>query len=240
MTVKLYNNDCFNIFPTIEKNTVDLVLVDLPYGCTNNKWDVIIDLKEMWKQLYRICKINCAMIFFCNTKFGFELINSNKKYFRYDLVWHKTMPVGFLNSKVMPLKAHEMLYIFYKKKPVFNPQKFQGKPYIRKAKEGVKKNCDNYRDNVIDITNENLDGMRFPLSVLNFSNGNSKSIHPTMKPVDLLEWLIKSYSNEGNLVLDFCMGSGSCGLACQNTGRSFIGVEKEIKYFEKCLVKSNE
>jgi site-specific DNA-methyltransferase (adenine-specific) len=237
-TIKIYNDDCFNILPTIPKQSVDLVLVDLPYGQTACSWDTCIDLEKMWIELKRIGKDKTAYLFFCTTKFGVNLILSNKKWWRYDLVWFKTMGTGFLNSKKMPMRSHEMIYVFYKKLPTFNPQKWQGEIYSRK--QTGRSSAVIYGDNIKDVPYENKDGMRFPLSVNKFSNGNYNSLHPTMKPIDLLEWLIKSYSNEGNTVLDFTMGVGTTGKACENTGRSFIGIEKELKYFEKCLVKSNE
>ena len=225
--MNIYNEDCFNVLPTLDDNSIDLVLVDLPYGQTDCKWDVCIDLEKMWEQLKRVGKENTAFVFFTTTKFGYKLIQSNEKWFRYDLVWEKCNPVGFLNSNKMPLRNHEMIYVFYQKLPTYNPQKTPGKPYIANRKKGT---------NLYGITNtgENEtinNGDRYPLSVQKF-NKPSKSKHTTQKPNDLCEWLIKTYSNDNDVVLDFTMGSGSTGVACKNTGRRFIGIEKNLEIFK--------
>ena len=223
--MNIYNDDCFNVLGTI-KDKVDLVLVDLPYGQTACKWDTKIDLDKMWEELKKICKENCIYIFFTTTKYGVDLINSNRKWFRYDIVWIKHNAVGFLNANKMPLRSHEMLYIFYKKRGTYNPQKTEGKPY--KAR---KKGCAPIYGDVKRIPINNTDGKRHPLSHIKF-NTDKKIKHSTAKPIELCEWLIKSYSNEGELVLDFTMGSGTTGVACKNTGRKFIGIEKDKEIFE--------
>ena len=223
--MNIYNDDCFNILPNITEK-IDMVLVDLPYGQTDLKWDVKIDLDKMWIELKKICKENCIYVFFTTTKYGNDLINSNKKWFRYDIVWIKSNAVGFLNANRMPLRGHEMIYIFYKKRGTYNPQKTEGKPYIHKGRRSAK------MYSMKDHTNtSNLDGKRHPLSYIKF-NVNKKIKHSTAKPIKLCEWLIKSYSNKNDLVLDFCMGSGTTGIACKNTERKFIGVEKDKEIFE--------
>jgi site-specific DNA-methyltransferase (adenine-specific) len=223
--MNIYNDDCFNVLGTI-KDKVDMVLVDLPYGQTACKWDTKIDLDKMWEELKKICKENCIYIFFTTTKYGVDLINSNRKWFRYDIVWIKHNSVGFLNANKMPLRSHEMLYIFYKKRGTYNPQKTKGKPYKDKGKN------DAYLyGNVKSNNTINTDGKRHPLSHIKF-HASIKIKHRTSKPVKLCEWLIKSYSNEGELVLDFTMGSGTTGVACQNTKRRFIGIEKDKEIFE--------
>lgn len=217
------NADCFDEFKNIKDNTVDLVCVDLPYGQTACKWDSVIDLSKMWDELKRICKDKAVYVFFCTTKFGNTLINSNKKWFRYDLVWEKSNSVGHMSSKKMPLRKHEMIYIFYKKWSKYNPQKTKGKPYMVKACK--LKNKDVYGQTLVPA-HGNKTGDRYPLSILKFNNPKKK-LHRTQKPVSILEWLIKTYSNENDIVLDFTMGSGSTIEACMNTNRKYIGIEKD-------------
>ena len=219
------NADCFDEFVNIGDGVVDLVCVDLPYGQTSCHWDSVIDLSKMWKELKRICKDNSVYVFFCTTKFGYTIINSNPKWFRYDLVWEKSKSVGFLSAKKLPLRKHEMIYVFYKKSPTYNPQKTLGAPYKMKKKEkgdvGVYRNCKTYQRTAI-----NNEGNRYPISIIKFDNPK-KSFHKTQKPTDILEWLIKTYSNENDIVLDFTMGSGSTIEACMNTNRRYIGIEKD-------------
>jgi len=223
--MNIYNDDCFNVLHNIEEK-VDMVLVDLPYGQTNLKWDVKIDLDKMWEELKKICKENCIYVFFTTTKYGVDLINSNRKWFRYDIVWVKHIAVGFLNANKMPLRGHEMIYIFYKKRGTYNPQKTEGKPYGHKGRKDAK--LYNLKGSIGTM---NPDGKRHPLSYIKF-NIDKKIKHSTAKPIKLCEWLIKSYSNKNDLVLDFCMGSGTTGVACKNTERKFIGVEKDKEIFE--------
>ena len=225
----IYNNDCFDVFPLLKNKSVDLVLVDLPYGQTACDWDIKINLVDMWNELKRISKDNCQFVFFTTTKYGVELINSNPKWFKYDLVWEKSTNCGFLNTIYMPLRKHEMMYIFNKVGGVktYNPQKTPGKPYKVK---GQKTDTKTYaQEKVIDHSNET--GDRHPKSVLKFHQNGDK-LHPTQKPLELCEWLIKTYSNEGDLILDFCMGSGTTIEACINTNRNYIGIEKDEKIFE--------
>jgi site-specific DNA-methyltransferase (adenine-specific) len=235
--MEIYNDDCFNIFPKIADNSIDLFILDLPYAnkkfgnCTYYAWDTPIDLNKMWIEIKRMMKPDAIIAFFCNTRFGFALIESNPKWFRYDLVWEKSKAVGFLDANRNPLRAHEMIYIFKKKGGTYNPQKTEGEPYkTNRAKD----QCDNegiYRK--LKRTNKgNNKGERYPRSVLKFKSV-SKGLHPTQKPTELCEWLIKSFSNEGDTVMDFTMGSGSTGEACKNTNRHFIGVEKDNEIFKK-------
>jgi site-specific DNA-methyltransferase (adenine-specific) len=225
--MELYNDDCFNILNQIEKK-IDLVIVDLPYGQTHAQWDCAIDLKKMWEQLKLICKDNCVYVFFTTTKYGIDIINSNRSWFRYDIVWEKSNSVGFLNANKQPLRNHEMIYIFYNKTGTYNPQKSIGKPYCIN-----RKNKSKLYGKVNDYIETNNTGQRFPVSII--KNDSVKKKHPTAKPIDLLESLIKTYSNENENVLDFTMGIGSTGLACLNTNRFFIGIEKEKKFFDILL-----
>ena len=235
----IYNDDCFNVFKNIPDKSVSLVSVDLPYGNTDLVWDKKIDLEKMWIELKRIGKSNCNYVFFCMTRFGMELINSNPKWFRYDLVWMKNIAVGFLASKLRPLRNFEMIYIFQNNiKPkdaerVYNPQMTEGKPYSRVMNVHPSRmaHYDTLRTSKMElVVNE---GTRFPKSILEFGRDTQGGIHPTQKPVALCEWLVKTYSNEGDVVLDFCMGSGSTIIACLNTNRQYIGVEKDPVIFEK-------
>lgn len=312
--MKLYHDDCFNVFPKIKDKSINLFVLDLPYSTTNwgkttaCKWDTPIDLNEMWKHIKRIMKPNAVIIFFCNTKFGFNLIQSNQKWFRYDLIYEKSRKVGFLSSNRFPLRKHELIYVFskennednedlinYSKKVLeyigetkaeikrkikdadhffrysknnfslptketydklielyeinkmegfveykdlnnifnlettYNSQKTEGKPYKTKAQEIESY----YREEGVKYKLKGIEnkGTRHPSTILKFNNPK-KSLHRTQKPTDLLEWLIKSYSNENDLVCDFTMGSGSTGEACLNTNRRFIGIEKDEDIFK--------
>jgi len=314
--LEIHNDDCFNIFPKIKDNSIDLFVLDLPYAnkkfgnCTACKWDTPIDLGKMWIEIKRIMKPTAVLCFFCNTKFGFTLIESNPKWFKYDLIWKKSRKVGFLSANKRQLRNHENIYVFGDKAGSYNPQKIEGKEYnkyrptqnvttidgaygkIFKANTEQKVN-DRYPASVIEheniyvfgdkpgsynpqkvagkpynktnTGNNNKDacsygivdrsshlegegnrkinkGDRHPASVIedeNTTHENTvleyksvhKTIHRTEKPVGLLEYLIKSYSNEGDTVMDFTMGSASCGEACFNTKRKFIGVEKDDDIF---------
>jgi site-specific DNA-methyltransferase (adenine-specific) len=232
--MEIFNLDCFDFFEKYEGDKIDLVIVDLPFGQVKQSWDCKIDLQKMWKYLIKICKKNCIFCFFTTTKYGIELIESNKKYFKYDLVWEKTSPQGFFSANKMPLRKHEMIYIFGKSfknnLTIYNPQKTGGTPYKRSKRV---RHPTNYSDKtMIEEAHENK-GERFPTSILKFAVSKKEGIkHPTRKPVALCEWLINTYSNEGENVLDFCMGSGSTGVACLKTNRRFIGVEKNEKIFQ--------
>ena len=230
----IYNDDCFNKFSSIPDKSVQLVVVDLPYGQTACKWDSCIDLNKMWIELKRIGRENCKYVFFCTTKFGIDLILSNRNWFRYDLVWEKSNAVGFFNIKYQPLKAHEMIYIFHNnKKPknmnwIYNAQMVKGEPYsMTKPAKGI--TCYGVQKVFTNIN----EGTRHPRSVINhiMKDNRNKNLHHTAKPVALCEWLIKTYSNEGDMVLDFTMGSGSTIIACINTNRKYIGIEKDNDIF---------
>lgn len=232
--MEIYNDDCLNILPKLGEDSVDLVLVDLPYGCTKCAWDIQIDLQKMWTELKRVCKSNTTYCFFTTSKFGYELIKANPKWFKYDLVWEKTSALGFLSANKMPLRAHEMIYIFGNPiggKKTYNPQKTMGKkPYIHKSMGALYEGYGNHQR----VTSKSIDGSRYPRSVFKFMNllGNKASNHPTAKPVELLEWLVRSYSNENDTVLDHTMGSGSVGIACKNSNRKFVGIEMNFEIFE--------
>ncbi len=244
MESAIYHDDCFNKFKDIPDKSVQLVVVDLPYNQTACNFDKeIIDLEKMWIELKRILKPNGQAVLFCTTKFGYNLIKSNEKWFRYDIIWEKTMPVGFLGVNRRPLRSHELLYLFHNPtKPkalnwIYNPQKTAGKPYCRS--ETKRKNACVYGVET-GFHNDNTSGDRHPTSVLRIKNSNSKSKHPTQKPVELCEWLIKTYSNENDVVMDFTMGSGSTIVACINTNRKYIGIEKDENYFNTAEKRISE
>ena len=315
--MNIYNDDCFNIFPKIKRKSIDLILVDLPYGQTDCKWDIPIDLDKMWIELKKICKKNCMYCFFTTTKYGVNLINSNPKWFRYDLVWEKSNAVGYLSANKMPLRKHEMIYVFnddsnrcglilnmelkkyfqnvkkfigksrneinkelgnqstdhcfrdssqfelptektynqlikkydinkidnfleYKKvkslweKPkilTYNPQKTKGKPY--KTNGNKLKNKSVYGQTEVPPV-ENKTGDRHPTTILKYKS-ETKTIHRTQKPIKLTEWLIETYSNKNDLVMDFCMGSGTTIVACKNLERDYIGIEKDKEIYDAAL-----
>ena len=242
----LLNGDCLKLMPTLGDKSVDMVLVDLPYGQTACAWDCEIDLTEMWVQLKRICKPSANIVFFTTTKFGYQLIKSNEKWFRSDLVWEKPNIVGFLSAKKMVMRKHEMIYLFGKPSAggkTYNPQKTTGHKPQNVPAYGI--------DNgVKDVYGQKykpahtVDDTRYPTSIQKFgcSGENEKrgKYHRTQKPVALCEWLINTYSNEGDVVLDFTMGSGSTGIACQNTKRQFIGIELDEEIFKIAEMRLNE
>lgn len=207
-----------------------MVLADVPYGTTACKWDVVIPFDEMWKELKRIIKPNGAILLFGSEPFSSHLRMSNLKMFRYTWVWEKSKAGQFLNAKRKPLEAHELIDVFYTKMPSYFPQMSIGKPYFKKAVTDGDGGCyGKFKREGICKKNE---GVRFPRTVIKFDNPNNNSLHPTQKPVALLEYLIKTYTLENETVLDFTMGSGSTGVACKNLNRKFIGIEKDKQYFE--------
>ena len=225
--IELKCGDCLELMKDIPNKSIDMILCDLPYGTTRNKWDVIIDFEKLWEQYNRIIKENGAVVLFGNEPFTSKLILSNIKCFKYRLTWKKDGYTNFLNAKNQPLRQVEDICIFYKRQPVYNPQYKLGKPY--KQMSGIPKgNYDIKHCNKVETIN---DGKRYPTDLIEFKKVK-KTIHPTQKPVELLEYLIKTYTNESNLVLDNCMGSGSTGVACINTNRNFIGIEIDENYFE--------
>lgn len=226
--IDLYQGDCLDEMSKIPDHTVDMIFTDLPYGTTKNAWDVPIPLDQLWAQYRRVLKLGGAVLLFAQMPFGADLINSNRRWYRYEWIWHKTMPVGFLNANRMPLRTHENILVFYEHLPPYHPQKTPGKPYTAKRSALATHNYGHF-DRALTVN----DGDRYPRDVVTFSNGgNAGKIHPTEKPVGLLEYMIRTYTDEGDTVLDSCMGSGSCGVACQHLGRSFIGIEKDPGYFE--------
>ena len=232
--IDIRQGDCLELMKDIPDRSIDMVLCDLPYGTTRNKWDSVIPLNKLWEQYERIIKDNGAIVLFSQMPFSAELVHSNLKLFKYEWIWQKDNGTGFLNAKKMPLKIHENILVFYKKLPLYNPQMRTGfKPY--KCKQGRHStNYGAYEQGHITESN----GERYPIDIIEFKKDSG--LHPTQKPVALLEYLIKTYTNEGDIVLDNCMGSGSTGVACINTNRNFIGYELDEKYFEIAEKRINE
>lgn len=269
MTTLTFNGDCLEVMRDLSANTIDLLFCDLPYGQTSCKWDTKIDLELFWKQVNRICKINCPMFFTTTTKFGVDLINSNPKNFRYDLVWVKTQSCGFLNAKKMPMRKHEMIYVFYRKLPLYDLSSHtynviqtdafeykastndvltianvKVKQYEGKDRQGpvydpplpvsvIKDDCYNVSERIkngkLIISNKEYDPP-LPNSILEVKSQKGK--HSTQKPTELMKWILKYYSKEGDTVLDPTMGSGSTGVACKEMNRNFIGIEKDEKIYK--------
>lgn len=229
---QLIHADCLDAMKLIQGGTIDMILCDLPYGHTKNKWDTPIPLDKLWQQYERIIKPNGAIVLFGQGLFSAKLMLSNEKLYRYSLVWQKTAPTNPFNAKKMPMRYHEDILVFYKKLPIYNAQKTTG--HQRKVSTINHKRNSKHSENYGKQKNTHYDSTeRYPKSVFTFSSDKQKkSLHPTQKPVDLLEYLIKTYSNEGNTVLDNCAGSGSSGEACNNTNRNYILIEKEEKYIQ--------
>ncbi len=233
----LLNGDCLEQLKEVDDDSVDLIFCDLPYGQTSCKWDIKIDMVQLWKEIMRVKKLHTPIFFTTTTKFGVDLITSAPKKcpFRYDLVWVKSAPAGFLSAKKMPMRKHEMVYVFYEKLPLYDLSSHKHKfikevPTKRAGKDGV--------DNKGMIKNRCKSGMEtitkynppLPNSMLEIKSTRGK--HSTEKPVALMEWLLKYYSKEGDVVLDPTMGSGSTGIACKNMNRNFIGIEKDPEIYE--------
>jgi DNA modification methylase len=229
--MNLFCSDMFEVFSKLPEKSVDLLLTDFPYGTLNkrNKWDNIIDYVEFWKWVEIICKPNAAIISTAAQPFTSVLISSNFRDFKYTMVWEKSKATGYLNSKKQPLRAHEDIVVFYRKQPTYNPQMVEGEPY-NKGKAVRDTEC--YGVQTKEILVKNDTGLRYPRSVIYFKTAESEGkLHPTQKPVGLYEWLVKTYTNVGDTVLDPCMGSGTTGMACINEGRKFVGIEKDPEYF---------
>lgn len=234
---KIYNEDCLVGMRDIPDKSVDCIICDLPYGSTSIPWDVVIPFDKLWEQYERIIKDDGNIILFCSGLFTIDLINSNRNRFRYKLIWNKNVPTGMATAKYRPMKYYEEICVFGNSSSKYNP--------IMKPRVGVGKACYNYDhycsdNNHIQLKKQkkryNPDYVQ-PSDVLSFNvvpNRNGK-LHPTQKPVELIEWLIKSYSNEGDTILDNCMGSGTTAIAAMRTGRNFIGFETDEGYYKICL-----
>lgn len=222
--------DCLDLMKEIPDGKIDLILTDPPYGTTRCKWDSVIPFEPMWEQLHRITKPNGAICLFGSEPFSSLLRVSNIKNFKYDWVWDKSQKSNFLNAKKQPLRSHEIISVFYKKQCTYNYIKTTG--HTLKTVRNIERSDSDLYNKQYGSNNYNSTE-RYPHSILKYKKDTQReSLHPTQKPVSLLEYLIKTYTNENELVLDFTMGSGSTGVACLNTGRRFIGYEKDDKYFD--------
>ena len=234
---KIICGDCLEIMKFIDDKSIDMILCDLPYGTTACKWDAVIDLELLWNHYERIIKDNGAIVLTANQPFTSLLVTSNLKLYKYNWVWNKNRGGNFVHANYQPLRVSEDILVFgkfattYSSKAVYNyrPQMEQGEPYSRGKINNV---IWNGRSVKCGHIHNNESGLRFPKNIININNSNNKNIHPTQKPVALFEYLIKTYTNTGDTVLDNCLGSGTTVLACINTGRNYIGIEKEPKYFE--------
>lgn len=225
---QLILGDCLEVMRKFPDNEIDLILADLPYSMTSLQWDSIIPLEPLWEQYNRITKENAAMVFTASQPFTTILISSNIKNFRYEWIWEKPQGTNPMAAKFMPLKSHENILVFYRKTPTYNPQMWYSSPYSS-FKSSTKKIGEAYGD-LKSQHRDNPDGSRYPKSVLQFKQ--EKGFHPTQKPVPLMEYLIKTYSNEGEIVLDNTMGSGTTGVAAVQCDRKFIGIESDKEYYD--------
>jgi len=241
--IKLYKGDCLTVMDKLIEQgvVVDAIITDPPFNITACKWDKLIPFDKMWLRLNKLIKPNGAIVLFGSEPFSSALRMSNIKNYKYDWVWEKSIASNFALSKKQPHKKHENMSVFYNKQPIYNPQMTKGKPYSDKrttARTSVSVG-DKKKLNRTPIVNE---GTRYPKTVQFFNNPNHKNVHPTQKPVALMEYLIKTYTNENETVLDFTMGSGTTILACKNLNRNGIGIELNEKYFEiaKTRIKQGE
>ena len=229
----IYHGDCLEIMPTLADKSVDMILCDLPYGTTACKWDIIIPFEPLWKQYKRLIKDNGAIVLTASQPFTSALVMSNPGWFRYEWIWEKTKASLFQHANKMPMKGHENILVFYNKLPLYNPLKvFTGIKDSRKTFSTRKNNEDFTKGNLMVKVRED-DGYRFPVTIIKVNNSDKTNLlHPTQKPVALFEYLIKTYTSEDDTVLDNCAGSFTTAIACINTKRQYICIEKDEKYFE--------
>ena len=233
MSVKLMQGDCLELMKDIPDGSVDMILADLPYGTTRNRWDEVLPFNALWKEYERIIKDNGAIVLHSQQLFTSKLIMSNSNIYKYSWVWSKSQVSGFLNAKKQPLREHEDICVFYKKQCTYNPQMVKGKMQLK----NTGKRSSNY--NKFEAQPHYSDEY-YPKTILDFPLRRFKGGHPTQKPVELAEYLIKTYTNEGDTVLDNVMGSGTTGVACKNLNRNFIGMELDEEYFKIATERINE
>lgn len=229
---RFYWEDCFDAMKEIPDGVIDMILCDLPYGTTQNKWDSVLPLDKLWAEYWRVCKSNAAIVLTAQPPFDKSLGVSQINYLKYEWIWEKTAASGHLNAKKQPMKAHENILVFYREQSLYNPQFEEGKAYTQKSGRA----SSNYGDQVQVVT-EN-DGKRYPKSVQRFARDKDR-IHPTQKPIALFEYLIKTYTNENELILDNTAGSGTTAIAAINTNRRWICIEKDEEYANKAIERIN-
>lgn len=229
MNYVLYKGDCLEEMKKIPDGSVDMILCDLPYGTTACAWDTVIPFEPLWVQYRRIAKRNAAIVLTASQPFTSALVMSNPKCFRHEWVWNKKRGGNFFAVKREPLRIHESVLVFSARTPPYNPQFTTGKPYkISRRNEGAQGGAYGTQKRT-GMINE---GIRHPITIIEYGSSNASKVHPTQKPIALMEYMIRTYTQEGETVLDNCMGSGTTGVACANTGRKFIGIERDDKYFE--------
>lgn len=239
--INLIHGDCLEYFHLIEDKSVDMILCDLPYGTTSCKWDTVIPFEPLWKEYERLIKPNGAIVLTASQPFTSALVMSNLKLFKYEWIWVKDKPNNFATANKIPMKYHENILVFYKRQPLYNKQLEKRDGGGKRYKYAV--NYENQQSEHLTLKN----GTKYfdietknPSTVQKFSTGRRQDlIHPTQKPVTLIEYLIKTYTNKGDFVLDNCMGSGTTGVACLNTGRKFLGIEIEGEYYDKAVERIN-
>ena len=234
MSYEIFNEDCLSGMSKLADGSVDAIICDPPFQTTDCDWDIRLPLEEMWAQFNRVTKHDAAIVLFAQLPFAVDLINANRKMFRYEWVWHKPKACGFFNANKMPLRAHENILVFYRALPTYNPQFSTGKPYTRQQEDAPGGRVYRKRKGNVTVNDGNH---YYPRDVVTFStptpnSKDEKRIHPTQKPIALMEFLVKTYTNEYEIVLDATMGSGSTGVACVNTRRKFIGFETDKNFFE--------
>jgi site-specific DNA-methyltransferase (adenine-specific) len=239
MTIDLRYGDTIEQMKLIPDKSINLICADLPFGITANKWDSLIPLDELWEQYQRILAPKGNILLFGVGMFAFKLAMSNEKLFRYEMVWAKSKCGSPLTAKYMPLKKHELILVFGKSAANYTPQMVEGTPYKRNSKKGVNNMEYGAKDNYLYGS---VDGKRHPNTILNFTQKwrRQDQLHPTQKPVELLEWIVNGYSNENDIVLDNTFGSCTTGIACINTNRNFIGIENNMDYFNISLNRVEE
>ena len=236
----LVNADCFDVFPFIEDKSIDAIICDLPYGTTRNKWDSVLPLDKLWSEYKRILKARGVVILFAQIPFSITLGASNLKWLKYEWIWEKTRPTGFLNAKKMPLKSHENILVFYEKIGIYNPIMSEGHEPLKGTFS--KSKSSNYGQYECFVSDRSKGGQtdRYPRTNVKYNSVFNKNLSPTQKPLELLEYLIKTYTNEGDIVLDNTMGSGTTNLACIKLNRKSIGIEKEKQYYDVAVRRALE
>lgn len=238
---RIYNMDCLEGMKRIPDGTIDAVICDLPYGVLNNnnpdaKWDKQIPLELLWEQYNRVTKENAAIVLFAQGMFTAKLMMSQPKLWRYNLIWDKSRTTGFLNARKMPLRCHEDICVFYNQLPTYNPQMVKCPPHLRNHSRGKQDGEQTNRCyGSFGKADDNISNEKYPRSIINIQNKVSGNVHPTQKPVELIKYLIRTYTNEGDIILDNCMGSGTTAIAAIKEKRHFIGFEIDETYYNKAV-----